>query len=151
MIYVIEKTSIFDDEISQEDTGSKTTDYSESDDTVMEDDIEMSENHDDNPTTIITTNISNHRSSAITDNTIYEYIHRDYFVHPKNQEINNAWRDKNVHKWDKLKQNVSDEMMDCLKTRMIVEAQTQQIKERINNTMVDVYKWSNIGNSFKHH
>ena len=35
MIYVIEKTSIFDDEISQEDTGSKTTDCSESDDTVM--------------------------------------------------------------------------------------------------------------------
>ena len=67
---MIEKTTIFDDEISQEDTGSKTTDCSESNDTVMEEDIEMSENHDDNPTTIITTNMSNHRSSAITDNTI---------------------------------------------------------------------------------
>ena len=117
----------------------------------MENDIKMSTSQDDNPTTIITSSVSNHPSSFIADIAIYEYIHRDYFVHPKNQEINNAWRDKNVHKWDKLKQNVSDEMMDCLKTRMIVEAQTQQIKERINNTMVDVYKWSNIGNSFKHH
>ena len=124
MTSVIGKASTFDDETSQEDTESKTTDSSESDDTGMEDDIEISANYDDNPTTIITTNISNHSSSVITDNTIYEYIHRDYFVHPKNQEINNAWRDKNVHKWVKLKQNVSDEMMDCLKTRMIVEAQT---------------------------
>ena len=35
MTTVKEKLSIFDDEISQEDTGSKTTDCSESDDTVM--------------------------------------------------------------------------------------------------------------------
>ena len=32
---------------------------------------------------------------------------------------------------------------------MIVEAQKQQIKVRINNTMVDVCKWSDIGKSFK--
>ena len=59
----------------------------------MEDDVEMSANQDDNPTTIIITNIGNNPSSVITDNTIYEYIHRDYFVDPKNQERNNTWRD----------------------------------------------------------
>ena len=90
---VIEKTSILDDESSQENTRPKTTDSSESDDTGMKDDIEMSANQDNNPTTIIIANISNHPSSVITDNTIYEYIHRDYFVDPKNQERNNTWRD----------------------------------------------------------
>ena len=72
MISVIEKSSIFDDGISQkDDTGSKTTDFSESDDTGNEDDIEMSANQDVNPTTIITSSVSNHPSCVITDNTIY--------------------------------------------------------------------------------
>ena len=45
--------SIFDDGISQkDDTGSKTIDFSESDDTGNEYDIEMSANQDDNSTTI---------------------------------------------------------------------------------------------------
>ena len=44
MTSVIGKASTFDDETSQEDTGSKTTDSSESDDTGMEDDIEISAN-----------------------------------------------------------------------------------------------------------
>ena len=123
---VIEKASIFDDETPQEDTGSKATDSSESDDNGMEDVIEMSANQDDNPTTIITTNISNHPSSVITDNTIYEYINRDYFVDPKNQERNNVWRDKNIDKWDKLNKKASDEILDCLKTHMIAEAQKQK-------------------------
>ena len=75
MTTVIEKESIFDDETSQEDIGSKTTDSSESGDTGMENDIEMSANQGNNLTTIITTNISNHPSSVITDNTIYDYIY----------------------------------------------------------------------------
>ena len=103
MTTVIGKPSIFDDESSQGNTGSKTTESSESDDTGMEDDIKMLANQDDNPTTIITTNISNHPLSVITDNTIYEYVHQDYFVDPNNQERNNTWRDKNVDEWDKLK------------------------------------------------
>ena len=93
MTTVIGKASIFDDETSQKDTGSKTTDSSEFDDTSMEDDIGISANQDDNPITIITKYISNYPSSVITDNTIYEYIHRDYFVDPKNQKINNTWWD----------------------------------------------------------
>ena len=32
---------------------------------------------------------------------------------------------------------------------MIAEAQKQQIKVRINNTVVDICKWSDIGHSFK--
>ena len=55
-----------------------------------------------------------------------------------------AWRDKDISKWDKLKKKVSDEILDYLKSRMIVEAQKQQIKVRINNTMVDVCKWLDI-------
>ena len=123
---VIEKASIFDDETPQEDNGSKATDSSESDDNGMEYAIEMSANQDDNPTTIITTNISNHPSSVITDNTIYEYINRDYFVDPKNQERNNVWRDKNIDKWNKLNKKASDKILDYLKTHMIAEAQKQK-------------------------
>ena len=115
----------------------------------MENDIEMSTSQDDNPTTIITSSVSNHPSSFIADNTIYEYIHRYYFVDPKNQERNNAWQDKDVDKWDKLKKKVSDNILDYLKTHMIAEAQKEQIKVMINNTIVDVCKWSDIGNSFK--
>ena len=72
----------------------------------------MSANQDDNQTTVITTTVSNYLSSVITVNTIYEYIHRDYFLDPKNQERNNAWRDKDISKWDKLKKKVSDEILD---------------------------------------
>ena len=91
----------------------------------MEDDIEMSASQDHNPTTIITTSVSNHPSSFIADNTIYEYIHRYYLVDPKNQERNNTCRDKNVNKCYKLKEKVSDDILDYLKTRMIAEAQKQ--------------------------
>ena len=109
----------------------------------------MSTNQEDNPTTGITTSVGNHPSSVITDDRIYEYIHRDYFVDPKTQERNNAWRDKDISKLDKLKKKVSDEILDYLNPRMIVEPQKQKIKVRINNIMVDVCKWSDIENSFK--
>ena len=92
MTTVKEKLSIFDDEISQEDTGSKRTDSSESDNFGIDNDIEMLSNQDDNPTTTMITNTSNPPTSVITENAIYEYIHRDYFVDPKNQEKNNTWR-----------------------------------------------------------
>ena len=92
MTTVKKKLSIFDDEISQEDTGSKTTDSSESDSSGIDNDIEISSNQDDNPTTTIITNIGNPPTSVITENTIYKYIHREYFVDPKNQERNNTWR-----------------------------------------------------------
>ena len=48
-----------------------------------------------------------------------------------------------------LKKKVSDEILDHLKTRMIVESQKQKIEVRNNNIMVDVCKWSDIGTSFK--
>ena len=89
---VIEKTSILDDESSQENTRPKTTDSSESDSSGIDNDIEISSNQDDNPTTTIITNIGNPPTSVITENTIYKYIHREYFVDPKNQERNNTWR-----------------------------------------------------------
>ena len=44
-----------------------------------------------------------------------------------------------------------NEILDYLKTRMIVEAQKQNIKVRKNNVMVDVCKWSDIGLSFRQH
>ena len=72
----------------------------------------MSANQDEIPTTTIIKNISNHPTSVITDNTIYEYIHRDYFVDPKNQERNNTWRNTNVEKWDELKKKLSEEILD---------------------------------------
>ena len=59
----------------------------------------------------------------ITDNTIYEYIHRDYFVDPKSQQMKTVFRNKDNIKWDKLKKKVIIEIFDYLKTRMIVEAQ----------------------------
>ena len=123
-----ENANIFDDEISQKDTGSKTIDSSESNDSGIEDDIEMSANQEENPTPGKTTSVSNHPSSVITANTIYEYIHRDYFVDPKTQERNNEWRDKDISKWDKLKKKVSDEILDYLKTRMSVESEKQKLR-----------------------
>ena len=88
----------------------------------------MSTNQEDNPTTGITTSVGNHPSSVITDDRIYEYIHRDYFVDPKTQERNNAWRDKDISKLDKLKKKVSDEILDYLNPRMIVEPQKQKLR-----------------------
>ena len=70
MTTVKEKSSIFDDKISHDNTGSKTTDFSESDETGIKDDIEVAENQDDNPTTTITININNHPSSVIIENAI---------------------------------------------------------------------------------
>ena len=150
MTSVIEKEGMFDGGSSQEDdTGSNSSDFSESDDTDNEDDIEMSANQEGNPSTGITTIVCTHSSSVITDDSIYEYIHRDYFVDPKTQVRNTVWRDKDISKWDKLKKNVSNEILDYLKIRMIVEAQKQNIKVRKKNLMVDVCKWSDIGLSFK--
>ena len=144
-----ENANIFDDETSQEDTGSKTIDSSESNDSGIEDDIEMSANQDDNPTTTITTNKSNHATSVIIDNTIYKCIHRDYFVDPKTQEINTTRRNKNIEKWNKLKKKVSEEIMDYLKTCTIAQAQKQKKQVRKNNKMGDVCRWSDIGTSSK--
>ena len=109
----------------------------------------MSANQEGNPSTGIITIVCNHPSSVITNGRIYEYIHRDYFVDPKTQERNTVWRDKDISKWDKLKKKVSDEILDYLKTRMIVESQKQNIKVRNKHLMVDVCKWSDIGTSFK--
>ena len=109
MTSVIEKEGMFDGGSSQEDdTGLNSRDSSELDDTGNEDDIEMSTNQEDNPTTGITTSVGNHPSSVITDDRIYEYIHRDYFVDPKTQKRKNTWWDKDISKWDKLKKEVSD-------------------------------------------
>ena len=57
MTTVKEKASTFHDETSQEDTRSKTIESSEFDDFGIEDDIKMSANQDDNPMTMIITNI----------------------------------------------------------------------------------------------
>ena len=91
---------MFDGESSQEDdTVSNSTDSSESDDTDNEDDTEMSGgNQEGDPITGITTSVCTHPSSVITDDRIYEYIHRDYFVDSKNQEMNNAWRNNDIDK-----------------------------------------------------
>ena len=147
MITVKERANIFDDETSQENTGSKTTDSSESDDTGIENNIEMLAIQDDNPTTTIITNISNYLTSIVSDDIIYVYIHRDYFVDPKNQEKNNTWRNKNVEKQDQLKKKVSEEIPDFLKKHMIAEAQKQKIKVRKNNIMVDICRCSDIDTS----
>ena len=64
---------------------------------------------------------------------------------------NTVWRDKDIIKWDKLKEKVTNEILDYLKTRMIVEAQKQNIKVRRKKLMVDVCKWLDIGLSFKQH
>ena len=152
MTSVIEKEGMFDGGSSQEnDTGLNSLDSSESDGTDNEDDIEMSANQEGSPSTGITTIVCTHPSSVITDDRIYEYIHRDYFVDSKTQARNTVWWDKDISKWDKLKEKVSNEILDYLKTRMIVEAQKQNIKVKEKNLMVDVCKWSNIGLSFKQH
>ena len=75
----------------------------------------MSVNQEGNPNTGITTIVCNHPSSVITDDRIYEYIHRDYFVDPKTQERNTTWWEKDISKWDKLKKMVSYEILDYLK------------------------------------
>ena len=129
MTSVIEKEGMFDGGSSQEDdTGSNSSDSSESDETDNEDDIEMLANQKGNPSTGITIIVCTHPSSVITDDRIYEYIHRDYFVDPKTQERNTVWWDKDISKWDKLKKRVSDEILDYLKTRMIVESQKQKLR-----------------------
>ena len=100
MTSVTEKESMFDGGLSQENgTGSNSSDSSESDDTDNEDDIEMSGgNQEGNPSTGITTIVCTYPSSVITDDRIYEYIHRDYFVDPKTQVRNTVWRNKDISK-----------------------------------------------------
>ena len=108
-------------------------------------------NQEGNPSTGITTINCIHPSSVITDDRIYEYIHRDYFVDPKSQQMNTVFRNKDKIKWDKLKKKVIIEIFDYLKTRMIVEAQKNNLKVRKNNAMVNVCKWSDIGQSYSQH
>ena len=128
MTTVKENTSIFDDITTQDNTGSKSTYSSESDNSRNEDDIEISANRDDSPTTTIIINKRNRPTSVITDDAIYEYIHCDYFVDPKTQERNVTQRNKNTNKWNKLNKKVSEELMDYLKDCMIAEAQKQKYR-----------------------
>ena len=89
---------MFDDETSQEnDSETKSSDSSIIEDTDNEEEFEMSGgNKEGNPSTGITTINCTHPSSVITDDRIYEYIHRDYFVDPKSQMRNIVWRNKDV-------------------------------------------------------
>ena len=150
MTSAIKKKGIFDDETSQEDDSeTKSSDSNNNEDTEDEEEFEMSGgNQEGNPSTWITTIKCIHPSSVITDDRIYEYIHRDYFVDPKSQQMNTVFRNKDVIKWDNLKKKVVNEIKDYLKTRMIVEAQKKNLKVRKNNVMVAVCKWSDIGLSF---
>ena len=59
--------TLFDESSQESDTGSNSTDSNEWDDIGNENDIGMSANQNDNPTTVITTSVSNHPSSVITD------------------------------------------------------------------------------------
>ena len=152
MTSAVEKKNLFDDETSQEGDSETNLSKSSTDDTDNEDFIEMSGgNQEGNPSTGITTIIGNHPSSVITDDRIYEYIHRDYFVDPKTQQMNNVFRNKDKNKWEKLKKKVVIEIFDYLKTKMIVEAQKNNLKVRRNNAMVNVCKWSDIGLSYSQH
>ena len=153
MTSAIGKKGLFDEETSQEeDSETNSSKSSNIEDTDNEEQFEMSGgNQEGNPSTGITTIIGNHPSSVITDDRIYEYIHRDYFVDPKSQQMNTVFRNKDVIKWDKLKKKVINEILDYLKTRMIVEAQKKNLKVRKNNVMVNVCKWSDIGLSFSQH
>ena len=141
MTSAVGKKNLFDDETSQEGDSESNLSKSSTDDTDNEDSIEMSGgNQEGNPNTGITTIIGNHPSSVITDDRIYEYIHRDYFVDPKTQQMNNVFRNKDKNKWEKLKKKVVIEIFDYLKTKMIVEAQKNNLKVRKNNAMVNVCK-----------
>ena len=152
MTSAVGKKNLFDDETSQEGDSETNLSKSSTDDTDNEDSIEMSGgNQEGNPSTGITTIIGNHPSSVITDDRIYEYIHRDYFVDPKTQQMNNVFRNKDKNKWEKLKKKVVTEIFDYLKTKMIVEAQKNNLKVRRNNAMVNVLKWSDIGLSYSQH
>ena len=92
MTSAVGKKNLFDDETSQEGDSETNSSKSSIDDTDNEDDIEMSGgNQEGNPSTGITTIIGNHPSSVITDDRIYEYIHRDYFVDPKSQQMNTVF------------------------------------------------------------
>ena len=64
------KPSMFDELSQESDTKSNSTDFRESDDTSIEDDIEMSANQEGNPSTRITTIACKHPSSVITDDRI---------------------------------------------------------------------------------
>ena len=76
----------------------------------------MSAHQDDNPTTTTITNKSNHLTSVITDDIIYECIHHDYFVDLETQKRNVKWRNKNTEKWDKLKKKTSEEIINIYYT-----------------------------------
>ena len=100
MTSAVGKKNLFDDETSQEGDSETNLSKSSTDDTDNEDFIEMSGgNQEGNPSTGITTIIGNHPSSVITDDRIYEYIHRDYFVDPKSQQTNTVFRNKDKNKW----------------------------------------------------
>ena len=67
----------------------KNTEDTDSDDSDNEAENEMSSNQENNLSTIITTSTIKHPTSLITvstsDDTVYEYIHWNYFVDKKTQ------------------------------------------------------------------
>ena len=78
----------------------KSTEGTDSDESDNKAENEMPSNQEDNPSTIITTNIIKHPISLITvstsDDAVYEYIHWDYFVDKKTQLDNKFWRNKDT-------------------------------------------------------
>ena len=132
----------------------KSTEDTDSDDSNNEDEIEMSSNQEDNMSTIITTS-TKHPTSLITvstsDDAVYEFIHWDYFVDKKTQLDNKFWRNKDTKQWDSLKKKVENAIDDCLKDRMIAEAQNQNITVRLGNNMKEICRWKDIGKSYKQH
>ena len=100
MTSAIGNKGLFDEETSQEeDSETNSSKSSNIEDTDNEEEFEMSGgNQEGNPSTGITTIVCTHPSSVITDDRIYEYIHRDYFVDPKTRERYTVWRDKDISK-----------------------------------------------------
>ena len=93
MTSAIGKKSLFDEETSQEDDSvTNLSNSSNIEDTDNKEEFEMSGgNQEGNPSTGITTINCNHPLSVITDDRIYEYIHRDYFADPKSQQMNTVF------------------------------------------------------------
>ena len=133
----------------------KITEDTDSDDSDNEAENEMSSNQEENLSTIITTSTIKHPTSLITvstsDDAVYEYIHWDYFVDKKTQLDNKFWRNKDTKQWDSLKKKVENAIDDCLKDRMIAEAQNQSITVRLGNNMKEICRWKDIGKSYKQH
>ena len=50
-----------------------------------------------------------------------------------------------------FKKKVENAIDDCLKDRMIAEAQNQNITVRLGNSMKEICRWKDIGKSYKQH